>query len=191
MSFTENKLIVDLNSNCHDCSTQKTERQKKSCMVFSKLIWQNFSSMKENCQWSDFCCQWHYLLKLVTWIIRLLHISLWKTVGKSSTDSLISGYPYITVIFISNTWISASVKINWLCTWTLVVRTAAFKITEKKLHGFSQTDTVEFLIDERKLSIIKLRLAYILSHLSAAFNSKKLFNALPQRMASTINNFVT
>ena len=24
MSFTENKLIVDLNSNCHDCSTQKT-----------------------------------------------------------------------------------------------------------------------------------------------------------------------
>ena len=27
MSFTENKLIVDLNSNCHDCSTQKTEEK--------------------------------------------------------------------------------------------------------------------------------------------------------------------
>ena len=138
-----------------------------------------------------FCCQWHYLLKLVTWIIRLLHISLWKTMGKSGTDSIISGYPYLIVIFISNIWISASVKINWLCTWTLVVRTAAFKITEKKLHGFSQTDMAEFLIDERKLSMIKLQLAYILPHLSIAFNSKKLFNALPQGMANTINNFAT
>ena len=97
-----------------------------------------------------------------------------------------------TVIFISNIWISAlTVKINWLCTSTLVVRTAAFKRTEKKLHGVSQTDTVEFLINERKLSMIKLRLTYILSHLSTAFNSKKLFNALPQGMASTINNFAT
>ena len=33
------------------------------------------------------------------WIIRLLHISLWKTMGKSGADS---GYSYITVIFISN-----------------------------------------------------------------------------------------
>ena len=106
-----------------------------------------------------FCCQWHHLLKLVAWIIRLLHISLWKTMEKSGIDS---GYHYITVIFISNIWISASVKINWLCTWTLVVRTAAFKRTEKKLHGFSQTDTVEFLIDERKLSMIKLRLHFLI-----------------------------
>ena len=69
--------------------------------------------------------------------------------------------------------------------------TAALKKTEEKLHGFSQTDTVEFLINERKLSMIKLRLTYILSHLLTAFNSKKLFNALPQGMASTINNFAT
>ena len=48
------------------------------------------------------------------------------------------------------------------------------------MHGFSQTDTVEFLIDERKLTMIKLRLANILSHLSTALNSKKLFNALPR-----------
>ena len=27
MSFTENKLIVDLNSNCHDSSTPKTEEK--------------------------------------------------------------------------------------------------------------------------------------------------------------------
>ena len=27
MSVIENKLIVDLNSNCHDCSTQKTEEK--------------------------------------------------------------------------------------------------------------------------------------------------------------------
>ena len=27
MSFTENKLIVDLNSNCHDCSIQKAEEK--------------------------------------------------------------------------------------------------------------------------------------------------------------------
>ena len=34
--------------------------------------------------------------------------------------------------------------------------TAAFKRTEKKFNGFWQADTVEFLIDERKLSIMKL-----------------------------------
>ena len=27
MSFIENKLIVDLNSDCHDCSIQKTEEK--------------------------------------------------------------------------------------------------------------------------------------------------------------------
>ena len=67
--------------------------------------------------------------------------------------------------------------------------TAAFKRTEKKFNGFWQTDMVEFLIDERKLSMMKLE--YIWSHLLTAFNSKKLFNALPQGMASTINNFAT
>ena len=128
----------------------------------------------------------HLLLKWVTWMIRLSHINPWKTIGKSGTDS---GYPYITLIFISNIWISASVKINCLFTWTLAVRTAVFNRTEKKLHGFWQTDMVEFLIDERKLLMIKLD--YILSHLSTAFNSKKLFSAFPQGMASTINNFAT
>ena len=34
------------------------------------------------------------------------------------------------------------------------VMTAALKKTEEKLHGFQQTDMVEFLIDERKLSMI-------------------------------------
>ena len=48
---------------------------------------------------------------------------------------------------------------------------------------------VEFLIDERKLSMMKSD--YIWSHLSTAFNSKKLFNALPRGMASTINSFAT
>ena len=32
--------------------------------------------------------------------------------------------------------------------------TAALKKTEEKLHGFRQTDIVEFSIDERKLSMI-------------------------------------
>ena len=67
--------------------------------------------------------------------------------------------------------------------------TAAFKRTEKKFNGFWQADMVEFLIDERKLSMMKLD--YIWSHLSTTFNLKKLFNALPQGMASTINNFAT
>ena len=67
--------------------------------------------------------------------------------------------------------------------------TAAFKRTEKKFNGFWQADMVEFLIDERKLSMMKLD--YIWSHLSTAFNSKKLFSALAQGMASTINNFAT
>ena len=67
--------------------------------------------------------------------------------------------------------------------------TAAFKRTEKKFNGFWQADMAEFLIDERKLSMMKLD--YIWSHLSTAFNSKKLFNALPQGMASTINNIAT
>ena len=67
--------------------------------------------------------------------------------------------------------------------------TAAFKRTEKKFNGFWQVDMVEFLFDERKLLMMKLD--YIWSHLSTAFNSKKLFNTLPQGMASTINNFAT
>ena len=135
MSFIENKLIVDLNSNCHDYSNKKNRR--KAAWFLKKWYCRIFHRWKKTVNDMTFCCQWHYLLKLVTWIIRLLHISLWKTMGKRGTDSLISGYPYLTVIFISNIWISASVKINWLCTWTLVVRTAASKITEKKLHGFS------------------------------------------------------
>ena len=64
--------------------------------------------------------------------------------------------------------------------------TAAFKRTEKKFNGFWQADIIEFLIDERNLSMMKLD--YIWSHLSTTFNSKKLFNSLPQGMASTINN---
>ena len=67
--------------------------------------------------------------------------------------------------------------------------TALVKRTEEMFNGFWQADLVEFLIDERKLSIKKLD--YICSHLSTTFNSKKLFNALPQGMASTINNFAT
>ena len=66
--------------------------------------------------------------------------------------------------------------------------TAAFKGTEKKFNGFWQADMVEFIIDERKLSMMKLN-DYIWSYLSTTFSSKKLFNALPQGMASTINNF--
>ena len=65
----------------------------------------------------------------------------------------------------------------------------SIKKNRKKLYGFWQTDIVEFLIDERKLFMMKLD--YIWSHLSTAFNSKRLFNALPQGMASTINNFAT
>ena len=67
--------------------------------------------------------------------------------------------------------------------------TAAFKRTEEKLYGFWQTDMVEFLINERKFLMTKLD--HIWFHLSTAFNSKKLFNASPQGMAGTINNFVT
>ena len=80
---------------------------------------------------------------------------------------------------------------NKLIVYPFQCQDCSIQKNRKKLHGFSQTDMVEFLIDERKLSMIKLRLAYILSHLSIAFNSKKLFNALPQGMASTINNFAT
>ena len=67
--------------------------------------------------------------------------------------------------------------------------TAVCKRTEKKFNGFWQVDMVEFLINERKLLIMKLD--YIWSQLSTTFTSKKLFNALPQGMASTINNFAT
>ena len=34
--------------------------------------------------------------------------------------------------------------------------TAAFKRTDKKFNGFWQVDIVEFLFDERKMSMIKL-----------------------------------
>ena len=67
--------------------------------------------------------------------------------------------------------------------------TVVFRRKENKFNGFWQAALVEFLIDERKLLMMKLD--YIWSHLSTAFNSKKLFNALPQGMAGTINNFAT
>ena len=67
--------------------------------------------------------------------------------------------------------------------------TAVFNRTEKKFNGFWEADMAEFLIDERKLSMMKVD--YIWSHLLTTFNSKKLFNALPQGMASTINSFAT
>ena len=51
----------------------------------------------------------------------------------------------------------------------------SIKKNRKKLHGFWQTDMMECLIDERKLSMMKLD--YVWSHLSKAFNSKKLLNA--------------
>ena len=44
----------------------------------------------------------------------------------------------------------------------------------RKVALFWQTDMVEFLIDERKLMMMKPD--YIWFHLSTAFNSKKLFN---------------
>ena len=94
------------------------------------------------------------------------------------------------MIFISNVQIPASVESKLIVDLkTLIVVTGAFKRTEKKFNDFWQADMVEFLIDERKLLIMKLD--YIWSHLSTIFNSKKLFNALPQGMASIINNFAT
>ena len=52
MSFIDNKLIVDLNSNCHDCSIQKTEEKlygfRQTDMV-EFLI-----DERKNCQWYDF-----------------------------------------------------------------------------------------------------------------------------------------
>ena len=58
------------------------------------------------------------------------------------------------------------------------------KLSIRSFVLFWQVDMVEFLINERKL--LTMKLDYICSHLSTAFNSKKLFNALPQGMASTI-----
>ena len=110
------------------------------------------------------CCQPHLLLKLVIVFIMLsFSFQLFKYQLQ---------------------W-----KVNCLWTLTLIAMTAAFKRTEKKFNGFWQVDMVEFLINERKLLMMKLD--YIWSHLSTAFNSKKLFIALPQGMASTINNFAT
>ena len=47
-SFSENKLIMGLNSNCCDCSIKK--REKKVVWFFGRLIWWNVSSMKESCR---------------------------------------------------------------------------------------------------------------------------------------------
>ena len=46
-SFSENKLIVGLNSNCCDCSIKKN---RKCCIVFGRLTWWNVSWMKESCR---------------------------------------------------------------------------------------------------------------------------------------------
>ena len=47
MNFIENKLIVDLNSNCHDCSIQRTEEKLYS---FRQTDMVEFLIMEENCQ---------------------------------------------------------------------------------------------------------------------------------------------
>ena len=136
-----------------------------------------------------FCRQPHLLPKLVFWMIRLSRHIILREEDHGKKWHRFWLCLHYTVIFIQNVQYQLQWKVNWLWTWTLIVMTAAFKRTEKKFNGFWQVDMVEFLIDERKLSMMKLD--YIWSHLSTAFNSKKLFNAVPQGMASTINNFAT
>ena len=69
------------------------------------LIWKVLSSLnviisiscvKRENTLMTFCCQPNLLQKLVTWMIRLSHISLQKTMGKNGTDSV---YTYIKLWF--------------------------------------------------------------------------------------------
>ena len=106
--------------------------------------------------------------------------------GKSGRDS---DYAHITLIFISNVQIPASVESKLIVDLNSNCHDSSVQKNRGKVQCFWQADMVEFLIEKRKLSVIKLD--YIWSHLSTAFNSKKLFSALPQGMASTINNFAT
>ena len=77
--------------------------------------------------------------------------------------------------------------------------TAVFKRTEKKFNGFSQADMVEFLIDERKLSMMKLD--YIWSHMSTTLTQRNCSmlchkewlapsTTLPHKMAGGIRRTV-
>ena len=86
-------------------------------------------------------------------MIRWLHISLWKTMGKV-TQTLVTltshcdfHFKHLNMSFTENKLI---VDLNSNC------HDCSTQKTEEKLHGFRQTDMVEFLIDERKLSMIGL-----------------------------------
>ena len=79
------------------------------------------------------------------------------------------------MIFISNVQIPTLVGSKLIVDLNSNGYDCSAQRTQKKFNGFWQADMVEFLIDERKLSMMKLD--YIWSHLSTAFNSKKLFNA--------------
>ena len=130
-----------------------------------------------------------YIRKLVFWIIRLPHhINLRKQDYGKKWDRFLLRLHY-TVIFISNVQMPASVGSKLIVDLNSNCHDCSVQKNREKLNGFWQADKVECLIDERKLLMMKLD--YIWSHLSTAFNSKKLFIALPQGMASTINNFAT
>ena len=95
-----------------------------------------------------FCCQPHLLRKVGIQMIRLLHISLWNTMGKVAqilvtlTSHCDFHFKHLNISFIKNNLI---VDLNSNC------HECSIKKTEEKFHGFWQTDMVEFLIDERKL----------------------------------------
>ena len=127
---------------------------------------------KEKCICEFFVVNHIFLLKLVIRMIRLSHV---REHGKCS------GYACLTLIFVSKVRVQALVKINYFSENKLIVGLnsnccdCSIKKNRKKMSGFWQTDMVECLIDERKLSMMKLD--FVWSHLSKAFNSKKLFNA--------------
>ena len=86
------------------------------------------------------------------------------------------------MIFVSNVQIPASVESKLILDLNSNCHDCSVQKNREKFNGFWQAYIVEFLIDERKSSMVKLD--YIWFHLSTTFNSKKLFNALPQGMAT-------
>ena len=87
----------------------------------------------------------------------------------------ISYHLHHAVIFISNVQIPASVESKLIVDLNSNCHDCSIQKNREKVQWIWQADMVEFLIDERKLSMMKLD--YICSHLSTTFNTKKLFNA--------------
>ena len=107
--------------------------------IITKCDHLNFLSHKRKHIY-DFLLSTKSFAKLVTWMIRLSHISLQKTMEKMAQilftlkSNCDFNVKHLNISFSEN---------NWSLIWTKSHETSAFKITVQKFYGFQETDMVD------------------------------------------------